>query len=364
MKTNQQNLMSPPQYLAADAVLSQDQLQQLAHRPGEGFDPRRYLNLASWPEVQDLIPRIGASFQDDPQLLAVVEQLNNWQYQTAFEELATRLAAVAPSSPLAIQCHRLVGETLIHLGDYLEMVRQFQAVQAQLAGDPQALTMLVALALQLGDADRAASYLSQLQDQVPQVYQRLAQVLSLVATYQTQYDLETALPLPAAVDAIALYGHRFEADGQMSNELQARLTKTLALAERYPESQIMVSGGAALSPVLEADEMARWLTERGIQEARIHLDRQARDTVGNVIGFTELLSQLGSKSVVAVTSQPHLPRAWLALVARIEAAGLPCQVYAASPEAPGSVSQTPAEAEYILLTVLRAAGLFEYRDFI
>lgn len=61
----------------------------------------------------------------------------------------------------------------------------------------------------------------------------------------------------------------------------SRLEKALEMAERFPDAKLILSGGDVKTEFTEAAVMKEWLVEQGIEETRLLLDEEARDTHGN-----------------------------------------------------------------------------------
>ena len=113
--------------------------------------------------------------------------------------------------------------------------------------------------------------------------------------------------------AIVILGFALNADGTMKDELIGRLQTGLAIAEAYPESYVVVTGGgtAANNPnVTEGGLMGQWLLEQGLSEERLIVENKAPNTVGNAENTYKILSEEYPqvKSLVMVTSDYHVPR--------------------------------------------------------
>lgn len=50
-----------------------------------------------------------------------------------------------------------------------------------------------------------------------------------------------------------------------------RLQKTKEMAQKFPQAKIIVSGGAVKTEFAEADVMAKWLSENGIEKTVCYL---------------------------------------------------------------------------------------------
>jgi uncharacterized SAM-binding protein YcdF (DUF218 family) len=134
--------------------------------------------------------------------------------------------------------------------------------------------------------------------------------------------LESRFPvpqLPTRVDGIIVLGGAVEpaisrAHGQVAlNDAGERLVEALRLARRYPEAQVLVSGGdAALLPRDEPSEaavMRDLLVEQGVDQARILLEQRSRNTAENALYSRELVQPRPDQVWLLVTTASHMPRA-------------------------------------------------------
>ena len=110
---------------------------------------------------------------------------------------------------------------------------------------------------------------------------------------------------------IVVLGFDLNDDGSMSEELIDRLKLALACAMQYPDSYVLVSGGgtAKADPsVTEADSMAQWLKENGLDQSRIIIENKSMTTVENAIFSCGLLTDKYPqvKNLVITTSDYHI----------------------------------------------------------
>lgn len=115
---------------------------------------------------------------------------------------------------------------------------------------------------------------------------------------------------------IVVLGFALNPDGSMRKELIGRLETALASAEKYPNAYVLCTGGGTASSnkaTTEADSMAQWLTEKGIDAARIITENKSYSTVENAKYSCEILSRDYPQvtHLALVTSDYHLPRACL-----------------------------------------------------
>lgn len=94
--------------------------------------------------------------------------------------------------------------------------------------------------------------------------------------------------------------------------LQDRLDKALDYLEHEPDMTVVVSGGQGPDEhISEAQAMADYLMEQGIEKERILLEDQSHNTVQNLTLTRQLLDELGydlEQDIVVVSNGFHLTR--------------------------------------------------------
>ncbi|MEQ9636800.1 MAG: YdcF family protein [Devosia marina] len=122
--------------------------------------------------------------------------------------------------------------------------------------------------------------------------------------------------LPERVDAIVMLGgatvSRISGARQTVAMTDAgeRLSTTLWLALRFPQARIVLSGGGGLLSAegeSEAETARRFFVGLGIDEERLVLEGQSRNTIENARFTQSLLAETGGTTVL-VTSAFHIPR--------------------------------------------------------
>ncbi len=109
--------------------------------------------------------------------------------------------------------------------------------------------------------------------------------------------------------AFVVLGYQLK-DGEMTEELRGRCDAAAAAAAAFPDSAVVLSGGAtgANNPEghTEAGMMKKYLTEVcGIAEERIFTDESAMTTVENAVNTFKILRERGISSITLVTSSYH-----------------------------------------------------------
>ena len=103
------------------------------------------------------------------------------------------------------------------------------------------------------------------------------------------------------------------ARGQVAlNEAAERVTAAAGLARRFPQARVVFAGGLPSLfkvPIREADFAGILLIALGVDQDRLVLERDSRDTFENAL-FTRRLVKLNSADRwLLVTSATHMPRA-------------------------------------------------------
>ncbi len=115
---------------------------------------------------------------------------------------------------------------------------------------------------------------------------------------------------------ITVLGYALNADGTMKDELIGRLQVALDSAEKYPNAYVACTGGGTASGnplATEADQMAAWLREKGLDDDRIIVENRSKSTVQNAKFTYNLLRRNYPQitSLAIVTSDYHIPRGCL-----------------------------------------------------
>lgn len=109
------------------------------------------------------------------------------------------------------------------------------------------------------------------------------------------------------LDCIIVLGAQVKENGP-SRVLRYRLDAAYDYLESNPETECIVSGGQGYNePWSEAEGMYRYLTEKGIDPSRIHMENQSTNTVENIT-FSEQFLDKDTDYVGIVTNNFHVFR--------------------------------------------------------
>ncbi len=110
---------------------------------------------------------------------------------------------------------------------------------------------------------------------------------------------------------ISVLGFQLNPDGSMQEELIGRLQAAKDSAEKYPHAYILCTGGgtASASTVTEAETMAGWLIQNGIDKHRVLVESRSLTTTQNAMYCSALLREQCPEVTQAalVSSDYHLP---------------------------------------------------------
>lgn len=122
-----------------------------------------------------------------------------------------------------------------------------------------------------------------------------------------------AAPAPAVKDfsnpAVVILGYGLNPDGTMRAILRRRVLTGLAVAQFFPQSPVIVTGGNSQSGKTEAEQMRRMLLILGFPDNRIIVEDKANSTVQNAQFSVPLAKQAGTSGIILVTSTTHQGRA-------------------------------------------------------
>ena len=110
---------------------------------------------------------------------------------------------------------------------------------------------------------------------------------------------------------IVVLGFQLNPDGTMKEELIERLNVALRSLQKYPNAYVVCTGGGTAAEndaVSEAGEMAKWLSERGIENKRIIIEDNSITTAQNAVFTYDILTSLypSVNRIAIVSSDYHI----------------------------------------------------------
>ena len=113
-------------------------------------------------------------------------------------------------------------------------------------------------------------------------------------------------------DYIFILGNKVEETGIPSKRLQYRLNKGLELFQAGQAPKIIVSGGVGKEGFDEAEVMAEYLIDKGVDASDIIKDNQGLTTFASAQNCLEILENDTTQSVLIVSQYFHLLRSRIA----------------------------------------------------
>ncbi|PXX01424.1 YdcF family protein [Mycolicibacterium moriokaense] len=109
--------------------------------------------------------------------------------------------------------------------------------------------------------------------------------------------------------AIVILGYGLAPDGSMRAILRRRVMTGLIVAQFFPQSPVIVTGGNPQNGKTEAGQMAGMLRLLGFPADRIIVEDKANSTVQNAQFSVPLAKEAATSGIILVTSTTHQGRA-------------------------------------------------------
>ena len=109
--------------------------------------------------------------------------------------------------------------------------------------------------------------------------------------------------------AIVILGYGLNNDGSPRWILHTRVLAGIAVAQFFPQSPIIVTGGNPKNGNSEAGEMRKMLLLMGFPDNRIIVEDKANSTMQNARFSVPLAKKAGTSGIIVVTSSTHQGRA-------------------------------------------------------
>lgn len=169
--------------------------------------------------------------------------------------------------------------------------------------------------------DAATTDIMRLVDDLKKVDSNIGEAWEKIMNYWIYVNKDMVVNRDVAPDGLVndnslcfvVLGFQLNPDGTMKDELVGRLSVALESAKKYPNAYVACTGGGTASEnpnATEADLMAEWLIENGVDEDRIIVENQSKSTVENAKFTYKILrnSYPQIKSLCMITSDYHVPR--------------------------------------------------------
>lgn len=123
----------------------------------------------------------------------------------------------------------------------------------------------------------------------------------LLSEHLVPFESDSSAPL-------VVLGAQVNQSGEPSVQLQWRLEKALEVYQFAPRAIVVCGARGKDEPRAEAEVMRDWLLARGVDEKHILVDDKSVNTRQNLRNALALLPA-GTKKIIIITSDYHLPRA-------------------------------------------------------
>lgn len=232
------------------------------------------------------------------------------------EVVAQRLLIAFKLEPYRVDLLFSAASAYIYNKDIDKALDIYKQILTLAPQDQDALSYLVAWSRYQNNQESYQHYQQILKKLYPQRHLQMEEVFAVIdhtlkmplTDNLNATDLE-ALSKLGSHAAITTLGYMLDPDGSMNPILIKRLEKTLELAQLLPDAIIIVTGGVPKSHQTEANLMAQWLQEKGIDAQRIYQDNYARSTVENALFSRYILTSKQIKQAVILSSGSHVRRA-------------------------------------------------------
>ncbi|EDK5261482.1 YdcF family protein [Salmonella enterica subsp. enterica serovar Enteritidis] len=117
-----------------------------------------------------------------------------------------------------------------------------------------------------------------------------------------------AVKTPGRYHAIVVLGFQLDKNGNPQEPLVGIMNKALAVANAYPTSKIIVTGGVPRNNRVEAEVMSDFFTSHGINKSRIIPEVLSYDTVQNANYVAMIMRSFNIREATIVTRAGHIRR--------------------------------------------------------
>lgn len=123
-------------------------------------------------------------------------------------------------------------------------------------------------------------------------------------------NYSTPAGLPASGHVFVVLGASLSSTGTVTTQLTNRLKVALKALNSYPNSRVIVSGGAPKNGHTEGEVMRAWLIDNGIAADRVIAETKSSSTVGNAANSMAIIKKSPEfTSYTLISDGSHLRRA-------------------------------------------------------
>lgn len=324
--------------------------------------------------IENLVTLYATSFEDDPYLAEDVKLFRQWKWA----ELYASLDQKAKEEPLHLNTFRMQAEVYLTNSKYNEALAALDSVLRVNHDDIYALALSAYVKHFMGNEEQSQQRLQALRNVSEECYQDMVELIEKVDGWRNE-EHGTGLDNTENLnyDVIGVLGVSPTPTGGLSASAVLRLKEALKAAYYCPEAIIVISGGPIDYEFSEAqvmrDYLLKWSNDLAIalelepegstwklDENRVFMDEQARDTVGNAFGIYKVIEEKQCKNLLIVASTGHVMRANCIFKAYADARGIDIQISTAGS---GNVEAGDNQYKYAYVGAASAYGLFTVDDF-
>lgn len=194
----------------------------------------------------------------------------------------------------------------------------FTAINAKGDGSSQ-IEQLITYYLSYQEA--ATTDIQRVLEELKEIDEQKGEAWEKIINYWMYVNNDMTVNKDVALDGLAnddrlcfvVLGFALNDDGSMKDELIGRLRVALESAQKYPNAYIACTGGGTAkenAEATEADQMAQWLVDQGVDEDRVIVENNSKNTVQNAQFTYAILRESYPMidSLVMITSDYHIPR--------------------------------------------------------
>lgn len=116
--------------------------------------------------------------------------------------------------------------------------------------------------------------------------------------------------LPTKGHVFVVLGSALSSSGTITAKLERRMKIALSALTAYPNSKVLVSGGAAKNGRTEAAVMRTWLISKGVSSSRILVEDKSSSTISNATNSMAILAKSSAyTSYTLISDVSHIRRA-------------------------------------------------------
>jgi len=112
-------------------------------------------------------------------------------------------------------------------------------------------------------------------------------------------------------DVILVLGNPANADGTIAPVARSRVLEGIRQYRAGVAPRLLMSGGAVLNKVVEAQVMRRFALSQGVPDSAVFAEGESRNTIQNAFYSYKIMQAHGWNSALVVSSPSHLRRASL-----------------------------------------------------